>query len=254
MAPAVGRHDKRCGFRRARGVLFSPDVVSFGTLTGFMSGLQELETLQWRKIWPTHKGFQIRRPYGSSQQRTRRFSRHRFALAFQGKNQRRLVRSKRPRHPGAQTGEPPAGVLPFPPLHGTRYSAPLKAAYTSRERCNAICVFRVSSFTGPRITTRSPSDAERKANSKASLSSSWGEMLSCFTPASIRPWRMRSLNPARRCSLWLRVNGAKISKLGANACTVSMAVASLMRSPCSPKTQILRPEITRPCRNAQNAS
>jgi ketosteroid isomerase-like protein len=42
--------------------LFSRDVVSFGTLTGFMSGLQELETLQWRKIWPTIKDFKFDDP------------------------------------------------------------------------------------------------------------------------------------------------------------------------------------------------
>jgi ketosteroid isomerase-like protein len=42
--------------------LFSPDVISFGTLTGFMSGLQELEKLQWRKIWPTIKDFKFDHP------------------------------------------------------------------------------------------------------------------------------------------------------------------------------------------------
>jgi ketosteroid isomerase-like protein len=43
-------------------LLFSPDVISFGTLTGFMAGLQELETLQWRKIWPTLKDFKFDDP------------------------------------------------------------------------------------------------------------------------------------------------------------------------------------------------
>lgn len=43
-------------------LLFSPDVISFGTLTGFMSGLQELEKLQWRKIWPTIKDFKFDDP------------------------------------------------------------------------------------------------------------------------------------------------------------------------------------------------
>lgn len=42
--------------------LFSPDVVSFGTLTGSMTGLQELEDLQWRKIWPTIKDFKFDDP------------------------------------------------------------------------------------------------------------------------------------------------------------------------------------------------
>lgn len=42
--------------------LFSPDVISFGTLTGFMAGLQELETRQWRKIWPTIKDFKFDNP------------------------------------------------------------------------------------------------------------------------------------------------------------------------------------------------
>lgn len=43
-------------------LLFSPHVISFGTLTGFMSGLQELESRQWRKIWPTIKDFKFDDP------------------------------------------------------------------------------------------------------------------------------------------------------------------------------------------------
>jgi ketosteroid isomerase-like protein len=43
-------------------LLVSPDVISFGTLTGFMAGLQELEALQWRKIWPTLKDFKFDDP------------------------------------------------------------------------------------------------------------------------------------------------------------------------------------------------
>jgi ketosteroid isomerase-like protein len=43
-------------------LLFSPDVISFGTLTGFMAGLQELEALQWRRIWPTLKDFKFDDP------------------------------------------------------------------------------------------------------------------------------------------------------------------------------------------------
>ena len=42
--------------------LFSPDVVSFGTLTGIMTGLDELETLQWREVWPTIKDFKFDDP------------------------------------------------------------------------------------------------------------------------------------------------------------------------------------------------
>lgn len=42
--------------------LFSHDVVSFGTFTGYMAGLQEIETLQWRKIWPTIKDFKFDNP------------------------------------------------------------------------------------------------------------------------------------------------------------------------------------------------
>ena len=42
--------------------LFSPGVVSFGTLTGFMSGLEELEKLQWRRIWPAIRDFRFDDP------------------------------------------------------------------------------------------------------------------------------------------------------------------------------------------------
>ena len=43
-------------------LLFSPDVVSFGTLAGATAGLHELETWQWRKIWPTIKDFRFDGP------------------------------------------------------------------------------------------------------------------------------------------------------------------------------------------------
>ena len=42
--------------------LFSPDVISFGTVAGFVSGLSELETRQWRKVWPTIKEFKFADP------------------------------------------------------------------------------------------------------------------------------------------------------------------------------------------------
>jgi ketosteroid isomerase-like protein len=42
--------------------LFSPDVISFGTLTGSMAGLQDLETRQWRKVWPAIKDFRFDDP------------------------------------------------------------------------------------------------------------------------------------------------------------------------------------------------
>ena len=48
-------------FAAAR-LLFSPDAVSFGTLAGSTTGLHELETLQWRKIWPTIKDFKFDGP------------------------------------------------------------------------------------------------------------------------------------------------------------------------------------------------
>ena len=48
-------------FAAAR-LLFSPDVVSFGTLAGATTGLQELETRQWRKVWPTIKDFRFDDP------------------------------------------------------------------------------------------------------------------------------------------------------------------------------------------------
>jgi len=42
--------------------LFSPDVVSFGTLTAFMVGIDELEAKQWRHIWPTIRDFRFEDP------------------------------------------------------------------------------------------------------------------------------------------------------------------------------------------------
>lgn len=48
-------------YARAR-PLFSPDVVSFGTLAGSMTGLHELETRQWRKVWPTIRNFKFADP------------------------------------------------------------------------------------------------------------------------------------------------------------------------------------------------
>jgi hypothetical protein len=39
--------------------LFARDVISFGTLTGEMSGLDELEYGQWRKMWPTIRNFRF---------------------------------------------------------------------------------------------------------------------------------------------------------------------------------------------------
>lgn len=50
-----------CDFAGAR-LLFSPDVVSFGTLAGAMAGLQELEASQWRKVWPFIKDFKFDSP------------------------------------------------------------------------------------------------------------------------------------------------------------------------------------------------
>jgi ketosteroid isomerase-like protein len=42
--------------------LFSPDVISFGTLAGFMASLQELETRQWRMVWPAIRNFKFDDP------------------------------------------------------------------------------------------------------------------------------------------------------------------------------------------------
>jgi ketosteroid isomerase-like protein len=43
-------------FARARS-LFSQDVISFGTFAEILNGLDELEALQWRTIWPTIADF-----------------------------------------------------------------------------------------------------------------------------------------------------------------------------------------------------
>jgi ketosteroid isomerase-like protein len=43
-------------FAEARS-LFAKDVVSFGTLAEILTGLDDLEARQWRRIWPTIAGF-----------------------------------------------------------------------------------------------------------------------------------------------------------------------------------------------------
>lgn len=45
-------------FESAR-ALFSADVVSFGTVTGFMRGLCELEERQWRQVWHKIRDFRF---------------------------------------------------------------------------------------------------------------------------------------------------------------------------------------------------
>lgn len=39
--------------------MFSPNVIGFGTRMHVVSGLDRLEALQWRNVWPTIKGFQF---------------------------------------------------------------------------------------------------------------------------------------------------------------------------------------------------
>lgn len=39
--------------------LFAKDVIGFGTLTGDVAGLDELEYRQWRKMWPTIRNFRF---------------------------------------------------------------------------------------------------------------------------------------------------------------------------------------------------
>lgn len=49
-------------FARARS-LFAKDVVSFGTFTEILIGLDDLEARQWRKIWPTIVDFRFDEPH-----------------------------------------------------------------------------------------------------------------------------------------------------------------------------------------------
>jgi ketosteroid isomerase-like protein len=39
---------------------FSPDVVAFGTYAEVVHGLDELESQQWRNVWPNIEGFSFR--------------------------------------------------------------------------------------------------------------------------------------------------------------------------------------------------
>ncbi|MCY4454359.1 MAG: nuclear transport factor 2 family protein [Immundisolibacterales bacterium] len=45
-------------FARAR-TLFAPEVVGFGTWSDLLSGIDDLETRQWRKVWPTISDFRF---------------------------------------------------------------------------------------------------------------------------------------------------------------------------------------------------
>lgn len=42
--------------------LFSPNVVGFGTVAGTTRGIDQLEKLQWRKVWPTIRNFKFDAP------------------------------------------------------------------------------------------------------------------------------------------------------------------------------------------------
>lgn len=45
-------------FARAR-TLFVPAVVGFGTWSDFLSGIDDLETRQWREVWPSISDFRF---------------------------------------------------------------------------------------------------------------------------------------------------------------------------------------------------
>jgi ketosteroid isomerase-like protein len=48
-------------FKGAR-PLFAESVVSFGTFAEVLHGLDQLEALQWRKVWPTITEFRFEKP------------------------------------------------------------------------------------------------------------------------------------------------------------------------------------------------
>ena len=39
--------------------LFDPEVIGFGTRMDIVSGIDNLETAQWRHVWPTIEGFRF---------------------------------------------------------------------------------------------------------------------------------------------------------------------------------------------------
>ena len=45
-------------FARAR-TLFAPEVVGFGTYSDFLSGIDDLESRQWRMVWPSIDDFRF---------------------------------------------------------------------------------------------------------------------------------------------------------------------------------------------------
>ena len=50
-----------CDYQNAR-LLFAPDVIGFGTVAGATHGIDQLEAMQWRKIWPTIRNFRFDAP------------------------------------------------------------------------------------------------------------------------------------------------------------------------------------------------
>jgi ketosteroid isomerase-like protein len=42
--------------------LFSPNVTGFGTIAGATMGIDQLEAMQWRKVWPTIRNFRFDNP------------------------------------------------------------------------------------------------------------------------------------------------------------------------------------------------
>jgi ketosteroid isomerase-like protein len=51
-----GSYVARVDFESARR-LFSEEVVAFGTWSELLTGLDQLESRQWRQVWPTIDGF-----------------------------------------------------------------------------------------------------------------------------------------------------------------------------------------------------
>jgi len=55
----LAAHVREVDFISAR-LIFSPDMVAFGTFTDFMTGRDAAEQYQWRNVWPHIDGFRFR--------------------------------------------------------------------------------------------------------------------------------------------------------------------------------------------------
>lgn len=104
-------------FEGAR-ALFADDVVSFGTYAEVLHGLDQLEELQWRKVWPNIANFSFEEP--SILVREGGIATIVVLWHSRGQDERRrLVRKARARDADPRRRQERASLHPFPSFDGT---------------------------------------------------------------------------------------------------------------------------------------